>query len=144
MTTVEYLKQLYKLENEVKSKNEIVEKLRSQAEKVTSSLNQSHVTSSHNNGSREDIIIKMIDMQEVIISDTNRLLDLRMTIIEQINRVRNTNYRLLLLNRYVNFKTWEWIAEDLGKTYQGIVYRGGIHDRAIKAFESVLKESEEN
>jgi len=159
MTTVEYLKQFRTIDVEIENlrdiatKQETIERLWSQATKTTSSLNAMHVTTSHSNDKQADIVAKIVDLEaempaesvklgETLKQEVTRLIKLKSTIISQISQVRNHNYRNLLFGRYLSGKTWQKIAEDLGKSVQCITDKGGMHDRAIRAFESVLREEQ--
>ena len=53
-----------------------------------------------------------------------------------INRLDNTIYRTLLIARYINCKTWEQIADEMGYDLRWI-YR--LHGKALKAIESHYK-----
>lgn len=53
----------------------------------------------------------------------------RQRMLEIINRVENTTYRSLLIAYYINCKTWEQVAEDIGYDSR-YVYK--LHGRALK------------
>ena len=59
-------------------------------------------------GSRmEDCIIKIIDLEEKLNNDIEKLINLKKEIMEVIKAVPNIEYQTLLEKRYLCFKTWE-------------------------------------
>lgn len=83
-----------------------------------------------------DAVCKIIDLQEEINHDIDRLVDLKRDIVEVIKAVDNSEYQILLEKRYLCFHTWEQIAVDMhysGKWIQK------LHDRALDVVEDILK-----
>ena len=65
-----------------------------------------------------DTIDKIIDLQEEINRDIDRLVDLKAEIVSVIKAVNNAEYQTLLEKRYLCFMTWESIAVDMGYSIQ--------------------------
>lgn len=129
MTAREYLSQAYRIDQRINSKLEQIASLRGLATKATSTLSDlPHNTTSHA-CSMENIICKMVDLENEINNDIDNLLDLKSDIVTAIKRIENPKSRMLLELRYLCFKSWEQIAVDMGYSLQHI-YR--IHDRALK------------
>ena len=79
-----------------------------------------------------ELILKIVDLQKELETDINNLLDLKLKITYQINSIDNDDYKLLLMLRYLNFKTWEEIAVEMGYTYQWVHV---LHGRALIYFQ---------
>ena len=77
----------------------------------------------------EDIIVKMVDLENEINSDIDSLVDLKAEMVSVIKNVRNPELQTLLELRYLCFKTWEQIAVELGYSIESI-YR--LHREALK------------
>ena len=84
-------------------------------------------------GSRNDSmaasIAKYVDMEQEINRQTDGLIDLRHKIIGEINQLSDPAHIELLFKRYVEYKTWEQIAVDMGYSLQN-VYK--LHSKALK------------
>lgn len=67
-------------------------------------------------------------------------------ITRDIERVPDEKARTLLYSRYIEFKSWEQVADDLKKYRNGREYEvksvtGYAHKRALDLFEKVIKEA---
>lgn len=77
----------------------------------------------------QDVIAKIIDMQAEIIADIDQLVDLKREIMQVVKAVQNPEHQTLLELRYLCFKSWEEVAEELGYNVRHI-YR--LHDEAVE------------
>jgi hypothetical protein len=76
----------------------------------------------------ENTICKIIDLQDEINKDIDRLVDLKTQIVTTIKNIENYEYQTLLEKRYLCFYTWEQIAVDMDYSIQHI-YR--LRDKAL-------------
>ena len=76
----------------------------------------------------ENTICKIIDLQDEINKDIDRLVDLKTQIVTTIKNIENYEYQTLLERRYLCFYTWEQIAVDMDYSIQHI-YR--LRDKAL-------------
>ena len=129
MTAKEYLNQAYWLDRRIDSKLEQLSALKNMATKTTSVMSDDVVSHTRNVHSAQDIIVKMIDMQNEINADIDRLVDLKREIMHVIKAVKNPEQQTLLELRYLCFKSWEFVAEQMGYNVRHI-YR--LHDEAIE------------
>ena len=123
-----YLKQAYLLDQQIDSKIEQVASLHTLAAKATSTLSDMPPSGSRNVHRMEDIILKVIKMENEINADIDDLVDLKEDIRQLIGKVENTEYRYILEQRYMNFRQWEKIAADMGYSLQ---YLFRLHNRAL-------------
>ncbi|HAS04384.1 MAG TPA: hypothetical protein DCR71_01280 [Dehalococcoidia bacterium] len=130
MTAKEYLSQAYRIDRRINSKLEQVASLRELATKVTTTLSDLPHNPSHQTCSMENIICKIVDLENEINNDIDNLLDLKSDIMTAVKRIENPKLRMLLELRYLCFNSWEQIAVDMGYSMQHI-YR--IHDQALKS-----------
>lgn len=137
MNAKQYLRQLRRLNDIVQSKLDQIEALRSLAQKITHVPKNIKVQESIPEDKMTELISKIIDLQKELKIDIDNLLDLKLKIIHQINSLDNDDYKLLLMLRYLNFKTWEEIAVEMGYTYQWIHV---LHGRALKYFERSMRD----
>lgn len=110
MTSKEYLSQAYHLDKRIDSKIEQLKALNLLATKCTSTLSDMPKSQSISNSRLEDTVVKIVDLQEEINRDIDRLVDLKRDIVRAIKKVKKPEYQILLELRYLCFKTWEEIA----------------------------------
>lgn len=111
MTAKEYLKQAKTLDMEINAKAEELHQLQLNASCVQSVAITERVINSHSNSSNK-IVDKIVDLQNEINAEIDKLVDLKKEIKSKINRVKNPLYRTVLIDYYINNKSWEKIAED--------------------------------
>ena len=87
------------------------------------------VSHTRNVHSQQDILAKIMDMEEEINNDIDALVDLKREIKRTIERVENPEYLILLELRYLCFKRWEEIAVMMNYNIRHI-YR--LHDEALE------------
>ncbi len=134
--TKEYLTKAYRIDQRINSKLEQVETLRALATKVTSTYScmpkgQGDVQS------RENIIVKVLDLEHLINADIDSLVDFKTELIEKIKTIPSIEHQMLLELRYICFKPWEKIAEEMGFSLQHI-FR--LHSSALQEFSKILKD----
>lgn len=129
MTAKEYLGQAYRIDQRINSKLEQLSSLRNLATKATSTLSDAPPSGTRNVHRMEDVIVKIVDMENEINADIDKLVDLKQEIMRIINAVENPEFHTLLELRYLCFKTWEEISVEMGYTMRHL-YR--MRDEAFK------------
>ena len=128
MTAKEYLGQAYRLDQRINSKLEQVLSLRDLTTKATATMSDMPGGGSRNVYKMQDIIGKIIDLENEINADIDQLVDLKRDIVTIIKAVENPEYQTLLELRYLCFKTWEQIAVYMGYELR---YLHKLHQRAL-------------
>ena len=129
MTAKQYLKQARYLDERINTKITQVSSLHDLATKATSTLSDMPGGSTRNTHRMEDIIIKILMLENEINTDIDRLVDLKNEILSVLNRIDDAECRLLLEKRYLNWESWEDIAAELCVSTPS-VYR--LHEKALK------------
>lgn len=129
MTTKEYLRQARHLDTQINMKLEQISSLHELATKATSTLSDMPGSPTRNTHSMEDIIIKILMLENEINADIDRMVDLKNEILNAISTIDDEEYRIVLEKRYINYESWEDIALDMGCGVDNI-YK--IHGRALK------------
>lgn len=114
MTTKEYLSQAYRIDQRIDSKLEQVMSLRELLGKATATLTSTPRPATLDPRSMEEIVAKMVDLENEINEDIDTLVDLKQEITRVIKSVENPEYQTLLEMRYLCFKRWEEIAVEMG------------------------------
>lgn len=129
MKAKEYLGQAYRLDQRINSKLEQIASLNELAMKCTSTL--TGMPRNHDRSiSKIEVVSKIVDLQEEINRDVEKLVDLKRELVWRIKAVDDTEYQTLLELRYLCFKTWEQIAVDMGYNVRH-VFR--LHDEVVNS-----------
>lgn len=140
MTAKEYLSQAFRLDMRINSKIELVSSLNDLARKCTSTITGMPHNPNKGNDSMATAVVKIIDLQEEINRDIDRLVDLKADITRTIKKLPNPEHQILLEQRYLIYEKWEQIALDMGYSIQHI-FR--MHDAAVLEIEMLrVNESE--
>lgn len=131
MTAKEYLRQLKTLDNVINAKLLERERIRALSTKVTAG-NKERVQGG-GSGGIENAVIKMIELEEQINSDIDRLVNLKAEARLLIDELTDDKHKIILSMYYVSDMTFEMISDE---THYSI---GAVH----KFYRNALKEFEE-
>ena len=129
MSAKEYLSQAMYIDQRINSKLDQVMTLRETATKATATLSDMPRSDSPNLQSMENTIVKIVDLENEINRDIDRLVDLKAEVRQLIAALENPEQQLILELRYLCFKQWSAIMEEMGIS-ETSVYR--IHGEALK------------
>src|SRR5699024_2640651 len=114
MNAKEYLSQAMHIDQRINSKLEQVTRLRENAANCTATLSDMPRPESPNKQRMEETICKIVDLEQEINADIDRLVDLKAEARKAINAVTDPDQQLILELRYLCYKSWEEIAEEIG------------------------------
>ncbi len=137
MKIKEYLGQAYRIDHRINSKLEQISSLHDLATKATSTISDMPGSATRNIHRMEDIIVKIMNLEEEVNKDIDALVDLKMDITHLIKLVDNHEYQIILEQRYLCFKTWEQISVDMGYSIQ---HTFRLHDKALKEVERIYED----
>lgn len=134
MKAKEYLRQLYRLEVVIKQKMKEKEELYYLLRGISGiDYSREKVQASRpNEASFAKILEKASRLDEEINSEIDKFIDLKHLIIKQIQSMDEHNYIELLYKRYVEFKDFSTIADEMNFVVQYVIE---LHGKALKAFE---------
>ena len=137
MKIKDYLNQAHRLDQRINSKLEQIASLHDLATKAT--VTYSDMPSNPNKGKSriEECIMKIMELEEEINRDIDRLVDLKTDITHLIKKLDSHEYQILLEQRYLCFKSWEQISVDLGYSIQ---HTFRLHDEALKELSRFYKD----
>lgn len=136
MTAKEYLSQAWHVDRMVNAKLERVHNLRDLATKTSSAFTDMPIGGARNIRRMEDTIVKLTDLEDELHNDINTLLDLKRDIVAVIGGVAEHDYRILLELRYLCYKSWREIAEDMRYSKDHIFT---LHRKALEAVNITVK-----
>jgi len=129
MTAKMYLKQIEIMDQRINSKLAVLESLKAMATKTTSTISDMVVSKTRNNQAMEDTIVRIMEMQEQINRDIDRLVALKQEILGKIQEISDPRMQAILEMRYVCQKSWHEIADELHYCESKIFK---LHRRALK------------
>ena len=102
MTAKEYLKQAKHLDTKINTKLEHISSLHDLATKATSTLSDMPGSPTRNTHRMEDIIIKILMLENEISADIDELVDLKNNILKAVSEIEDEDCRLVIEKRYLN------------------------------------------
>lgn len=132
MNAKEYLSQAYYLDREINRKLKRIMFFREMASNGSGILQAQRVSGTEKHSPMEDAITKIIDLEEEVNADIDRLVDLKREMIRMIHALPQLEHRLLLQLRYLNYKRWEEIAATMQHDLKAVHW---IHARALHRIE---------
>ena len=141
MTAKEYLNQSYWLDKSINNKLNTIMSLREIATKTTGVIKGDVVSHTRNVHGMQDVIAKLVDLENELNSDIDRLVDLKREIVEIINEIREPSCKVVLEYRYLCYDTWDEIADKMHMHVRSVLRLQG---KALKAVDAILQRKSEN
>ena len=132
MNAKEYLGPAYRIDQRINSKIDQISSLHALATKATTTISDMPGSATRNVHRMEDIIVKIMEMEEDINAEIDTLVDLKAEIMDVIKSVDNLEYQTILELRYLCFKPWEQIALDLSYSINNVFK---MHKKSIEELE---------
>lgn len=136
-----YLKQIPDLQCAIRAKQELYNSFQSMAENTSQRHGEIKVKSSTNLHKQEDLILKMVAVGQELDEALNLLIDLQREAIDMISKLEDPKHQAVLIQRYVNGKSWPKVACDIYNTnlddpgLDGMIRNTHyIHGRALEKF----------
>ena len=130
---IKYLKRYINLDREIDRKLEEVARLRSKLTRVTEVYSTEPRGGGTIYGKTEEILAKIVDLENEIDADIDRLVAIRDGIKTIIEAVEDDREKLLLQYRYLDGKTFEKIAVEMNYSWRQI-HR--LHSKALTNLKS--------
>ena len=141
MTAKEYLSQAWNIDRRINDKVAHVSQLRDMAMNVSNVISDMPRSPSPNNQRMENIIARLTDTEEEINADIDRLVSLKLEIMNTIWQVADENAQMVLERRYHSFKSWEDIAADMSVSIRWV---HKIHVKALDDIEKILEKRQQS
>ena len=135
MNALDFLQQAYMLEQQIQTKLTQISALRSLAETMRSYTGNEPVSHSRNVTSLEDSVIKILEQEQELNNEIDRMVDLKREIQDVISEVKDLNYRLVLEKRHLCFESFPRIGEEMGHTDRWAQQK---HYAALRVVQQIL------
>ena len=135
MTAKEFLNKGYKIDRRINAKLEQQANLRELASRTGAVISGMPGNPNKGRSRVEEIIVKIMTLEEEINADIDELVSLKSDITKAIGTVDDPEESLLLTLRYLNYKTWEDIADELNCSVRKvhIVYSRALTNVVVPA-----------
>lgn len=132
----QYLERIESLETQIDRKRDKMERLYCLATKCTSSMSASGAAGG---GNRDKMAPSdaSLDLEKEIDQDKEKLKAMISEACDLLARVPGKAHYDVLYKHYIEYKSFEQVAVEMGYTYRNAHY---LHGRALQAFEKVLEE----
>ena len=133
MTAKEYLSYLPNIQLRIKA---LQRSIRQCQEIATATENRMECTAPQNtgNGKVASAVEEKYDLERELRRLTDGYQEFAVRVIREINRIPNSLYVTILIDRYVNGLPWEAVAANVGMESEKYV-RVKLHEQALAAFE---------
>ena len=127
----DHLNKVRTIDKEIDAKEEIKEQMRRRLVNVKATQYREIDVMGGERKTSEDRILDYIEYSEQINELIDKLIDMKMTVVEEIENIDDGLYRTLLTERYINNKNWEVVANILGYDERHTLR---LHNDALRAF----------
>lgn len=132
----EYLEKIRNQETQIDRKRDKMERLYCLATKCTASMSASGAAGGGNRDKMAPVDAN-IDLEAEIDQDKAKLRDMISEACDLLARVPEKKHYDVLYKHYIEYKSFEQVAVEIGDTFRNAHY---VHGRALQAFGKVLEE----
>ena len=138
MLAKDFLNQAFLIDQRIRSKSEQIRTLNEIATSCSATLTGMPRNPNRGGSRMADAVCKMIDLENEIARDMDRLIEVKREIVTVINAVDDVVLRTLLEKRYLCGATWEEISVDLCFNRR---WTFRLHDKALGAIQKILDQN---
>ncbi len=138
MSSKEFLNKIRYIDMMINCKLEQVAELRSMLLPGAIRYDKDKVQTSHNADSISDTVAKVMELEEKINGDIDKLVELKSVAREKIERMENEIEKVILYKRYFGNESFENIAVECGYSWRWI---HKLHNDALKNFDKIYNSS---
>lgn len=135
MTEKEWLQRAWNIEKEIQELEERRMTVRNEILRITPSYEYRGNQTFHSGNCKEAKYIKLIEFSQRIDKHIEELYKVKTEIDKAIDKVPNSKLRRLLKLRYIDFKTWEDIADEMNYALRHIMR---LHGKALIAIRCII------
>lgn len=137
--TKRYLQQIRLYDSRISAKLEELQHTKEMALRVTPTLKKDAASGTGTQDKLAEAVAKIVDLEAAINEDISRYIAARQEISAVIDKLSDPDQLQVLHMRYVQYKTLEQIACDMGFSYRWVCT---IHGRALQQVENFLKNAQ--
>lgn len=134
MDTKTYLQQIERLDRKIQNKFSEIAQLKTMATSITVAQKDVNVQTTSDKDRMGSAVAKIVDLEKEANEMICEFIEKRDVIIQQIEKIQNTNMYDILINRYVLKKDLVRISVEMGYSFKQVCR---IHGNALKEFEKM-------
>ena len=131
MTAKQYLNRVRRIDKEIEALLRLVQRTRESLETVTQNYDSDGAQSTKNPHKYD----RLVELESLVDAKIDEQIAMKSEILQTIMKLPDRRQRLVLMEYYVEMKTWEQVAVDMNYSYMHITR---IHGYALKAIQEVL------
>ncbi len=135
MQAKEYLNQIRKYDILIENKTQMILRLRMQGESITVAMDGERVQSSGPHDKLGDIVAEIVDLRAAIRENVEQMTRIKAEVISTIDKVGDADLINVLYKRYVLFKSWTTIADEMAFTERNVQL---LHGKALLEVQKIL------
>ena len=132
MTAKQYLNRVRRIDKEISALLRLVQKTRESLETITQNYDSDGAQSTKNPHKYD----RLVELESLVDQKIDEQIQMKADILCTIMQLDDRRQRLVLMEYYIEMKTFEQVAVDINYSWRQIM---NIHGRALKAIEYVLK-----
>ena len=133
---IRFLTGAYRINQEIESKMQQIAMLRDLAAQAKSVLDGDVVMHSRNVTGMQDTVNRILEEEERLNEKIDELVDRKRKIVMVLEQLPDPLHRMVLEKRYICFKTWKEVAEEL---YCSLRFVQNKHNEALKLVQEILE-----
>lgn len=136
MTAKEYLEQVIKIDERIKSIDDKIKEQRLRINTLSATDYSKNIVQSSGISDISDLIVGMEEHINKLTQEKNRLQILKEDITDTINKVHNNLLASLLIHRYLLNEKWEAVAENINMSKE--MTRKELHGQALNEINEII------
>lgn len=131
MTAKQYLNRVRRIDKEIAALLRLVQSTRASLETVTQNYNSDGAQSTKNPHKFD----RLVELESLVDAKIDEQIACKAETLETIMKLQDRRQRLVLMEYFIDMKTWEQVAVDLNYSYQHVMR---IYGYALKEVERCL------
>lgn len=131
MTAKQYMNRVRRVDKEIVALRNMIQKTRESLESITQSYTGDIIQSTKNPHKYD----KLVELESLVDEKIGEMLSIKTETLETITQLKDRRQREVLIEYYLNMKTWEQVSVDMHYSFQHTMR---IHGYALKGVEVIL------
>lgn len=135
MTAKQYMNRVRKIDREIEALLHLSESTRESLESITQNYEADGAQSTKNPHKYD----RLVELDDLINQKINEQIALKAEILKTILKLNDRRHRLVLIEYYLNCKTWEQVAVDIHYSWRQTM---NLHGNALQEIQKILNAQE--
>ena len=131
MTAKQYMNRVRRVDKEIQALDRLILKTRESVESITQKYDGDGAQTTKNPHKYD----RLVELESLVDEKIQEQLNLKAETLITIAKLKDRRQRIVLTEYYLEMKTWEQVAVDIGYTYQHTMR---IHGYALKAVSEIM------